>query len=109
MLDFKGREMMNWAGSVLIEDSGECCLVVSGQPEYRHDLLVREARRRDLAEGKDLAGSLQQGELDVWSFQGKPGTFQLLEVDKRGEALAADLRAAGEEGRAADRATGRPA
>jgi hypothetical protein len=88
VLDFKGREMTNWAGSVLVEESGECYLVASGHPEYRHDLLVREARRQDLAEGKDLAGSLQQGELDVWSFQGKAGTFRLLEVEKKGEALA---------------------
>ena len=84
ILDFKGREMADWAGSVLIEDSGECSLVVSGNPDYRYDLLLREARRQELAEGKDLAGRLQQGEMDVWSFQGKPGDFRLLEVEKRG-------------------------
>lgn len=88
ILDFKGRELSNWAGTVAIEDSGECYLVVSGQPEYRYDLLVREARRQDLAQGKDLGGSLHQGELDVWSFQGKPGDFRLLEVEKKGEVLS---------------------
>ncbi len=88
MLDFKGREMTNWAGTVLSEDGGECCLVVSGHPDFRYDLLVREARRRDLAEGKELAGSLQQGELDVLSFQGKPGDFRVLEVEKKGELLS---------------------
>src|SRR5207247_3826500 len=75
----------DWAGSVLSEDDGEVHLVVSGPPEHRYDLLVREARRQDLAEGKDLAGNLGQGELDVWSFQGKPGDFRLLEVEKKGE------------------------
>jgi hypothetical protein len=88
LLDFKGRPLTDWAGSVHLEDNGECCLVVSGHPEYRHDLLVREARRQDLGEGKKLAGSLQQGELDVWSFQGKPGDFRLLEVEKKGEVLS---------------------
>ncbi len=53
MLDFKGRELANWAGSVLIEESGECCLVASGQVDYRYDLLVRAARRQDLTVGKD--------------------------------------------------------
>ncbi len=88
MLDFKGREMRDWAGTVALEDDGEYSLVVSGHPEYRYDLLVREARRQDLAQGKGLAGSLQQGELDVWSFQGKPGDFRLLEVEKKGELLS---------------------
>jgi hypothetical protein len=88
LLDFKGREMTDWAGTVSLEDSGECCLVVSGQPDYRYDLLVREARRQDLAAGKNLAGSLGQGELDVWSFAGKPGEFRLLEVEKEGTLLS---------------------
>ena len=88
MLDFKGREMKDWAGTVLVEDSGECCLIVSGERDYRYDLLVRVARRRELAEGKDQAASLQQGESDVLSFQGKPGDFRLLEVEKKGEILA---------------------
>src|SRR5262245_19194570 len=39
LLDVKGREMMGWAGTVLVEDSGECSLVVSGHPEHRYDLL----------------------------------------------------------------------
>jgi hypothetical protein len=85
VLNVKGREMGDWAGTVLLEDKGEYSLVVSGQPDYRYDLLVREARRRDLAEGKELAGSLAQGELDVLSFRGKPGDFRLLEVEKKGE------------------------
>jgi len=94
MLDFKGRDMADWSGSVLIDetgdkgDTGECCLVVSGQPDYRYDLLVRVARRQDLAAGKPLAGSLQQGELDVLAFQGKPGDFRLLEVEKKGDIVA---------------------
>jgi len=85
MLDVKGREMNDWSGTVLLEESGEHCLVISGRPENRYDLVIREAHRRNLDEGKDLAGRLQQGEMDVWSFQGKPGDFRLLEVEKKGE------------------------
>ncbi|MCI0455695.1 MAG: hypothetical protein L0Z62_01780 [Gemmataceae bacterium] len=88
LLDFKGRPIKGWAGTVPIEEDGECYLIVSGQPEYRYDLLLREARRQELADGKGLAGSLQQGELDVISFQGKPGDFRLLEVEKKGEVLS---------------------
>jgi hypothetical protein len=88
MLDTKGREMKDWAGTMLVEDSGEYCMIVSGHAEYRYELVVREARRQDVTEGKNLAGGLQQGESDVWSFQGKPGDFRLLEVEKKGEVLA---------------------
>ncbi len=87
MLDFKGRQMTDWAGTVLIEEGGEGCLIVSGQPDQRYDLLLREARRQELTEGKDLAGNLQQGELDVVSFQGKVGDFRMLEVDKKGDLV----------------------
>jgi hypothetical protein len=83
--DFKGRKMTDWAGSVLIEDSGECSLIVSGKPGYRYDLIMREARQQELPDGKELAGNLEQGAMDVWSFQGKPGDFRLLEVEKAGE------------------------
>ncbi len=85
MLDFKGREMTDWSGTVSVEDNGECCLVVSGRPDYRYDLLVREAQRHDLAVDKNLAGKLAQGEADVWSFSGKPGDFRLLEAETRGK------------------------
>jgi hypothetical protein len=91
VLDFKGRPLGDWAGTVHLADDGECYLVASGQPEYRYDLRLREARRRDLAQGKELAGSLQQGEADVWSFHGKPGEFRLLEVEKKGELLSRPL------------------
>ncbi|HEV3438762.1 MAG TPA: hypothetical protein VG122_15460, partial [Gemmata sp.] len=87
MLDFKGRPMMDWAGTVLIEDGGEGCLVVSGQPDQRYDLLLREGRRQELTAGKEFAGTLQQGELDVVSFQGKPGDFRVLEVEKKGDLV----------------------
>ncbi len=85
LLDAKGRELPNWAGSVRIDEPGECCLVASGQPDYRYDLIVREARRQELTLDKNLAANLQPGEMDVWSFQGKPGEFRLLEVEKKGE------------------------
>jgi hypothetical protein len=84
MLDWKGREMNEWAGGVRIEEAGEGHLIVVGQPDDHYELLLREARRQDLAEGRGLAGNLLQGEMDVWSFQGKPGDFRLLEVEKTG-------------------------
>lgn len=90
MHDTKGREMDGWAGSVRIDDTGECCIAVSGPVDYRYELLVREARRQDLAMGKNVASSLQQGEMDVWSFQGKPGDFRLFEIEKKG-AVASRL------------------
>src|SRR6202035_3752157 len=37
---------------------------------------------------KGVAESLPQGELAVWSFQGKSGDFRLLEVEKKGEVLS---------------------
>ncbi len=83
--------MGGWGGSVRIEDNGESYLVASGQAEFRYDLVVRAARPHDLAEGKEVAGSLGQGEMDVWSFHGKPGDFRLLEVEKTGEVLARPL------------------
>jgi hypothetical protein len=58
--------------------------VISGQAGHRYDLLIREAQRHDVVEGKGLAGKLSQGELDIWSFAGKPGEFRLLEVEKEG-------------------------
>jgi hypothetical protein len=88
LLDFKGREMFGWAGTVPAGAGGECSLVVSGPPNQRYDLLLREARQKDLPDGKPAAGSLRQGELDVWSFQGQAGDFRLLEVEKKGEVLA---------------------
>lgn len=87
ILDFKGRPVMDWAGTVTLEDAGESCLIVSGQPDQRYDLLLREARHQELAEGKKLAANLQQGELDVVSFQGKPGDFRFLEVEKKGDLV----------------------
>ena len=88
MLDPKGREMAGWAGVAFVKDAGEHCLIVSGTPNTRYDLLVREARRRELGSDKELSGTLQQGEMDVWSFQGKPGDFRLVEVEKKGELAA---------------------
>jgi hypothetical protein len=84
MLDFKGREMAEWEETVHVEHAGECCLVVFGESETRYEVIVRQGRQRVLADGQNLEGSLQPGELDIWSFQGKPGDFRLLEVDKKG-------------------------
>ena len=94
LLNYKGREMERWSDTVLVEEvgeksaSGECSLIVSGEPDQRYDLLVRVAKRQDLVEGKTLAGNLQQGELDVLSFKGKPGDFRLLEVEKKGDVIS---------------------
>ena len=48
--------MTNWAGTALVEDEGENCLVLTGPPNNRYNLLVRESRRLELADGKDPAG-----------------------------------------------------
>jgi hypothetical protein len=88
MLDHKGRELRDWVGTVLVEEEGEHTLIISGRPDNRYDLLVREARSRDPTQGKEHAGRLQQGEMDVWSFQGQPGDFRFLEVEKKGEMAA---------------------
>lgn len=105
-LDFKGRDVRGWAGTVLVEDDGEGYLLLTGHPQHRYDLVLREAARRDLAEGKEQASTLQQGGADVWNFQGKPGDFRLLEVEKKGE-LQARLIYAPTEGRTGQR-LGRP-
>ena len=102
MLDPKGREMPTWAGSVRVDESGECCLVASGQADFRYDLVVREARRHDLALDKNPASNLPQGDMDVWSFQGEPGDFRLLEMDKKGD-IASRLIFAPEEKKSATR------
>lgn len=70
LLDFKGREISEWEGTALVESAGECCLVVSGLSDNRYELIVRQARERVLAEGQNMAGNLEQGELEVWNFQG---------------------------------------
>jgi hypothetical protein len=88
MLDIKGREMSDWNGTVLVQQSGEHSMVLSGQPGQRYELLVREARRQDLSEGQEPSGNLQQGEMDVWSFSGKPGDFRVLEVEKKGQVAS---------------------
>jgi hypothetical protein len=87
VLDFKGRPLVNWAGTVHLEEGGEGCLVVTGQPDQRYDLRLREARRQELPEGKDLTSQLQQGEMDVVNFQGKAGDFRVLEVEKKGDLV----------------------
>jgi hypothetical protein len=85
LLDRKGRAMTGWSGGVTIPEDGEYCLVTSGRADNRYEVLVREARRQNLSDGKTFNGQLQRDEMDVWSFQGKPGDFRLLEVDKKGE------------------------
>jgi hypothetical protein len=86
--DSKGRDMEQWAGTVKVEENGEHALLVSGRPENRFDLLVREAQRHDLTASQAAAGRLLQGEMDVWSFQGKPGDFRLLELEKKGDLIS---------------------
>ena len=45
MLDYKGREMADWAGTVTVEEDGEQCLEVSG----RRDMRLRSRRPRGTA------------------------------------------------------------
>lgn len=88
MLDAKGRELPNWSGTSVAETDGEGYMIVSGEPNQRYDLVLREARMHDLAEGRERLGALQQGEADVCSFSGKAGDFRLLEVQKTGDLHA---------------------
>jgi hypothetical protein len=88
MLDDKGREMAGWLGVMTIEEEGEHNVEVSGRPGMRYELIVREARRRDLGIGRSVSDQIPQGQMEVWSFMGKPGDFRLLEIDKRGELAA---------------------
>jgi hypothetical protein len=88
MLNTQGGALDNWSGSVLVEKAGECYLVVTGRPDYRYDLMVREARQQDLLDGENREAALEQGEMDVWNLEGKPGDFRLVEIEKRGELRA---------------------
>lgn len=89
VLDHKGRELVHWAGTVAVEEEGECYLILSGPADNRYDLMMRQARRTALDNGGSGAGgSMQQGEAEVLTFTGKPGEFRLLEVEKRGDVLA---------------------
>lgn len=97
--DSKGRVVEQWAGTAHTEDDGEHTLVVSGRPDTRFDLLLREGRRQDLNLGQAAVGPLQQGEMDVWSFQAKPGDFRLLEVAKQGALVARVVHAPPEKSR----------
>jgi len=88
MLDVKGRRSSGWQAARLIEESGEHSLVISGNPGNRFELLVREARQRNLVGDLELADSLERGEMDVWSLEGTPGEFRLLEIESTGQLTA---------------------
>ena len=85
ILDSKGRKTDGWQETAVLEESGESYIIITGQPHQRYDLVLREAQRHDLADGKDQSGKLARGEAAVLSFQGKPGDFRLLEIEKTGE------------------------
>ena len=88
MIDVKGRQMSHWSGTVRIENDGVHSLVVSGRAGNRYEILIRESHQRTLDEGKKLIGRLDQREMDVWSFEGEPGEFRLLEVNTKGQLLS---------------------
>ncbi len=85
-LNPKGKKTTGWAGAVPIEDGGECYLIVSGPRQSRYQLRLRVARPNTLEAGKTYTASLEQGGMDVWNYQGKPGEFRLLEVEEQGQA-----------------------
>jgi len=87
MLDSKGRVQHPWADAVLLETAGEGNVLVTGRPNNRYEIVVREAKRRELTADKKLSGRLTQGELDVWEFTGAPGDFIVVDVDKQGTVL----------------------
>jgi hypothetical protein len=84
-LDYKGRDVRGWAETIPIEQDGEGYVIVAGRAGQRYDLVLREARRQDLVEGREQSGKLGAGEMDVWSFTGKPGEFRTWEVVKKGD------------------------
>jgi hypothetical protein len=88
MIDVKGRQMSHWSGTVRIENDGVHSLVVSGGAGNRYEILIRESHQRTLDEGKKLNVGLDQREMDVWSFEGEPGEFRLLEVNTKGQLLS---------------------
>jgi hypothetical protein len=86
MLDPKGRDLPSWSGAVLTEEAGEYTLMLSGPAQSRFELLLREAQRQDLSLGQAATtNGLKQGEMVVWSFEGKPGDFRLIEIEKKGQ------------------------
>lgn len=96
LLDPKGRVLGGWAGASLLEAEGEHYVLVTGPADNRYDLTLREARRHEVEKDRPLAGNLKQGEMDVWSFAGKPGDFRVLEIQKEGELAARVIWAVGD-------------
>jgi len=89
ILDLKGRGSSSWSGAVRIEEAGEHTLLLSGPAGNRFELLLREALHHELSAGPaGTGGKLQQGEMDVWNFPGKPGDFRLIEIEKKGQLLS---------------------
>lgn len=89
VLDLKGRGLASWSGAVRTAESGEHTLLLSGPAGNRFELLLRQARQHDLSPGPAATpGQLQQGEMDVWSFPGKPGDFRLIEIEKKGQLVS---------------------
>jgi hypothetical protein len=84
LLDGKGRRIADWAGAAAIDEDGVHSLVVSGNPGSRYEVVIREARQRELNAGKKLTGRLSRSEMDVWNFEGKPGDFRLVTVEQVG-------------------------
>ncbi len=106
LLDGKGRRVDDWAGAAAIEEDGVHSLVIFGDPGSRYELVVREARQNELEAGKKLAGRLNQSEMDVWSFEGKPGDFRVVSVEQQGQ-LDARLIYAPREKKDVERIAGR--
>lgn len=88
VLDHKGRELRLWNGAVTVEADGELSVLGFGPPNQRYELLVREARRRELAPGNVVASKAESGEADVWNLVGKPGEFRVVELQKKGDVNA---------------------
>ena len=106
LLDAKGRRVADWAAAAAIEEDGVHSLVIFGDPGSRYELVVRQARQNELEAGKKLAGRLNHSEMDVWSFEAKPGDFRLVTVEQQGQ-LAARLIYAPREKKDVERIPGR--
>jgi hypothetical protein len=96
LLDGKGRPIEDWAGAAAIEEDGVHSLVISADPGSRYELVVREARQRELNAGEEVVGRLSRSEMDVWNVEGNPGDFRLITVQQQGQVDARLLYAARE-------------
>lgn len=88
MLDPKGRKAEGWAGTVMVADDGEHSLAITGGAGARYEVSIREARQVALPGEGALAKVMEPGVMDVVSFEGKPGDFRVVHLQRSGQVNA---------------------